>query len=127
MVAKIIASIFAILVLVKSYDEFRRGREPLTVFLFWVMLWLGVLVVAYFPGVTDWVRARILGPGAGLGTIFGIALVFLLFLSYRMYLKIDRAERDINRLISDLALRDIRNEEKTLSPAKTTPNPRRPA
>lgn len=127
MVAKIIASIFAILVIIKSYDEFRRGREPLTVFLAWLVLWVGVVIVAFFPGITDWLRSRILGPGAGLGTIFGIALVFLLFLSYRMYLKIDRTERDINRLISDLALRDTRDEEQPLSPAKTSSNPRRSA
>ena len=108
MIPKIIAATFAILVLVKSYDEFRRGREPLSVFLFWLITWGAVLVIAFFPGVTDWIQVRVLGPGAGLGTIFGIAIVFVLFLTYRMYLKADRVERDLNRLISDLAVREFK-------------------
>lgn len=112
MIPELIAAAFALLVLIKSYDEFRRGREPLPVFLFWLVTWGAVLVIAFFPSVTDWIRARLLGPRAGLGTIFGIAIVFLLFLSYRLYLKADRVERDVNRLISELALRDF-DKEKT--------------
>jgi hypothetical protein len=107
MIPEFIAATFALLVLIKSYDEFRRGREPLPVFLFWLITWGAVLVVAFFPSVTDWMQARLLGPRAGLGTILGIAIVFLLFLAYRLYLKADRVERDLNRLISELALRDF--------------------
>lgn len=110
MLAKIIAAVFAGLVLVKSYDEFRRGREPLVVFLFWATTWIGVLVIAFWPGITDIIREKLLGPGAGLGTIFGIAIISLLFLSYRIYLKAERNEQDINRLISELAIRDVRND-----------------
>lgn len=106
MIPELIAASFALLVIVKSYDEFKRGREPLPVFLFWLVTWGAVIVIAFFPGVTDWIRAHVLGPRAGLGTIFGIAIVFLLFLSYRMYLKADRVERDLNRLISELALKE---------------------
>jgi hypothetical protein len=111
MIAKVIAAVFAALVLVKSYDEFRRGREPIAVFLFWLTTWAAVLVVAFWPGITDVIREKILGPGAGLGTIFGIAIVFLLYLSYRIYLKADRNEEIINRLISELAIRDVRKEQ----------------
>ncbi len=107
MIAKIIAALFAGLVLAKSYDEFRRGREPLPVFLFWAVIWTVVVVVAFFPQVTDFLRTNILGPTAGIGTIFGIAVIFLLFLSYRIYLKTDRVERDLNRLLSQIALRDF--------------------
>lgn len=106
MIAQIIAAVFAILVLIKSYDEFRRGREPLPVFLFWLLVWIAVIVFAFFPQLADWMGAHIFGPQAGAGTIFGIAIVFLLFLSYRMYLKAERIERDVNRIISDLALKE---------------------
>ncbi|MEK7461319.1 MAG: DUF2304 family protein [Patescibacteria group bacterium] len=111
MIPEIIAASFALLVLLKSYDEFRRGREPLPVFLFWLVTWLAVLVIAFFPGVTFWIRDHILGPRAGLGTIFGIAIVFLLFLNYRMYLKADRVERDLQKLISDLAVHEFEKSQ----------------
>lgn len=113
--AKIIASVFAILVLIKSYDEYRRGREPLIVFLFWASTWAAVLVVAFWPGITDIIRDKILGPHTGLGTIFGIAIIFVLYLSYRIYLKAERNEQNLNRLISELAIRDVHAEREQKS------------
>ncbi|MBI4022801.1 DUF2304 family protein [Candidatus Berkelbacteria bacterium] len=107
MLATAIVGFFAALVIAKSFDEFRRGREAFPVFLFWVITWLAVLLVAVFPSVTVWLRQEVFGPAVGLGTFFGIALVFLLFLSYRLYLKTDRVERDLNALITQLALRDL--------------------
>lgn len=107
MIAAAIATFFAALVIAKSFDEFRRGREPWPVFAFWLLTWGAVVMIALFPGVTDWVRERVFGPEAGLGTIFGIAIVFLLFLSYRIYLKAERVERTVNQLVSDLALHEL--------------------
>ena len=107
MVAQAIATFFASLVLVKSFDDFRRRHEPWPVFLFWVSVWAAVLVTAFFPGITFWLRDHVLGPQAGIGTILGIAIVFLLFLSYRIYVKADRTERAVNTIISELALKDL--------------------
>lgn len=112
MIAAFIATFFAAIVIAKSFDEFRRGREPWPVFLSWLSIWLVVIIVALFPGITTWARERIFGPDAGLGTIFGIAIVLLLFLSYRIYLKAERVERTLNQLISDLALRDFEKEHR---------------
>lgn len=111
MIAQAIATFFAALVLVKSFDDFRRKQEPLPIFLFWVTVWLAVLVVAFFPGITIWLRDHILGPQAGVGTMLGIGSIFLLFLSYRIYLKADRTERAVNKLISALAVRELPDDE----------------
>lgn len=107
MVAKVIATFFAALVLTKSLDDFRRRHEPWPVFLFWITIWTAVLITAFFPGVTFWLRDHILGPEAGIGTILGIAIIFLLYLSYRIYLKADRTERAVNKIVSTLALQEL--------------------
>lgn len=107
MIAQVIATFFASLVLVKSFDDFRRRQEPLPIFVFWVTVWLFVLVVAFYPGITFWLRDHILGPDTGIGTMLGIANVILLFLSYRIYRKADRTERAVNKLISELAVREL--------------------
>ena len=108
MVAATITGLISALVIAKSFDEFRRGREPWPVFTVWLLTWSSVALVAIFPQVTDWVRLRILGPDAGIGTIVGIVIVFLLFLCYRLYLKAERVERTLNQLISDLALHELK-------------------
>jgi len=51
--------------------------------------------------------AQILGPRrAGLGTFFGMGLVFLYFVVYRIYVKIERIEQNLTKTIQELALRD---------------------
>jgi hypothetical protein len=99
-----------VLVLVKSYDEFRHGREPLPVFLFWLLMWSLVVLVAIFPEITSWLRTQVFGAGTGIGTFLGIGFVFLLFLSYRLYIKAERAERRINALISHVTLKKLESE-----------------
>lgn len=106
-IASIIAGIFAALVIAKSFDEFRRGREPLIMFLFWLTIWATVLIFAVAPQAADWVRVMIFGQNAGLGTIFGISVTFILFIAYRIYLKAERTERLVNQLISDIALSEF--------------------
>lgn len=106
-IASIIAGIFAALVIAKSFDEFRRGREPLIMFLFWLTIWATVLIFAVAPQAADWVRVMIFGQNAGLGTIFGISVTFILFITYRIYLKAERTERLVNQLISDIALSEF--------------------
>jgi hypothetical protein len=112
MVAQAIATFFAALVLTKSLDDFRRRHEPWPVFLFWISVWLAVLIIAFFPGITFWLRDHIFGPQAGIGTILGIAIIFLLYLSYRIYLKADRTERAVNKIVSELALQELLVEPK---------------
>lgn len=107
MIAAAITALFAAVVLAKSFDEFRHGREPLPVFLFWTGTWLAVLVLAFAPSITKWLGDVIFGENTGLGTIFGIGMVILLYLCYRLYLKAERTERLVNQLISDLAVRDL--------------------
>lgn len=115
MIVKIVVTMFALFVLVKSYDEYRSRREPWPVFLFWMAVWAAVLMFAYFPRIADWLQVHALGPQAGLGTVIGVAIVFLLFLSYRIYLKAERLEQDLNQLTSDIALhehaRDVQNKK----------------
>lgn len=106
MIIKIIVTMFALFVLVKSYDEYRSRREPWPVFTFWITIWSAVVVFAYFPNLADYLSVRILGRQAGLGTFISVAIVFLLFLSYRIYLKTERLEQDLNQLTSDIALHE---------------------
>lgn len=110
MIPQAIAVFFASLVFTKSFDDFRRRQEPLPVFILWITVWSSVLLVAFFPGITFWIQEHILGPQAGIGTMLGIAIMFLLFLTYRMYVKADRTERAVNRLITELAIRDLPSE-----------------
>jgi len=76
------------------------------VFLFWLFTWLGIVIVALFPSIIDYIIA-VFGAGrAGLGTFFGMGLVFLYFIAYRMYVNIGRVEQKLTKTIQELALRE---------------------
>jgi len=106
LVSKIFALILAGIVFAKSYVDFRARTESLQVFIFWTVTWAMILLVALFPRIIDYILAVAGGRGVGLGTFFGMAIVFLFFIVYRIYVKVDRIEQKVTKTIQELALRE---------------------
>ena len=104
--SKIFAFVLAAIAISKSYVDFRSRIESLKIFLFWVITWLVIVVVALFPSIVDYLIGSFGEGRAGLGTFFGMGLVFLYFLAYRIYVKIGRVEQKLTKTIQELALRD---------------------
>jgi hypothetical protein len=104
--SKIFSLVLAIIALSKSYVDFRGRLESVSMFLFWVVTWILIIIVALFPPVVD-LLLSISGTGrTGLGTFFGMAIVFLYFIVYRIYVKLERIEQNLTKTIQELALRD---------------------
>jgi len=106
LVAKVFSFVLAVIAISKSYVDFRARLESLQIFLFWVFTWLGIVVVALFPSIIDYILGSFGGGRAGLGTVFGMGLVFLYFLAYRIYVKIGRVEQKLTKTVQELALRE---------------------
>lgn len=103
--AQVAAGIVAVVVIARSFEDWRRGRDSWPIFLFWTVAAAGILAVALFPQLVDWAIAKLGGERTGIGTIFGLGLVFLFYLSYRIFVKADRVEKDLTKLTRELALR----------------------
>jgi small membrane protein len=104
--AKIFSLILAVISLSKSYVDFRGRQESLPMFVFWTVTWILIVTVALFPSIVD-VLLSFSGSGnVGLGTFFGMAIVFLYFIVYRIYVKLERIEQNLSKAIQELALRD---------------------
>src|SRR5262245_20283397 len=109
---KILAVFLAIIVVSRSYIDFRSRVESLKLFLFWAVTWLAIVIVALFPRVIDFL-AESFGRGqTGVGTFLGMAMVFLFFLVYRIYAKLERVEQMLTRTIREMALREPWNTAK---------------
>ncbi len=109
--AQIVGGLLALVVLANSYDDYRRGRESLQIFLLWAVAAAGILVVTLFPQVIDWAMATAGGQRTGLGTVFGLGLVFLFYLSYRIFVKADRVERELTNLVRKIALENLKKHK----------------
>lgn len=101
---KILAVVLAVIVVSKSYIDFRLRVESLPMFLFWAVTWTVIVIIALFPTTIDLVIAYF-GRGTGVGTFLGMALVLLFFLVYRIYAKLGRLEQIVTKAIQETALR----------------------
>ena len=103
-IAQTLSAFFAALVVTKSYADLKRGRENIVMFLFWTVAWMIILGIAIYPNIINILIVRFGGQRTGMGTIFGLALTFLFFIMYRLYIKADRVEKDVHKLIRDIAI-----------------------
>jgi hypothetical protein len=104
--SKIFSILLGAIAIAKSYVDFRSRLESFQMFLFWTFTWLVIIIVALFPGLVDLMLSAFGRERAGLGTFFGMAIVFLFFVVYRIYVKIERMEHKLTKTIQELALRD---------------------
>jgi hypothetical protein len=105
-VVQIVSVLLALVAISKSYVDFRARLESLSMFLFWVVTWAIIVAVALFPPIVDLLLRSWGRGGAGLGTFFGMGLVFLYFVVYRIYVKLERIEQNLTKAIQELALRE---------------------
>jgi hypothetical protein len=105
-IAKIFALFLGSLVITKSFHDFRRGKENVTMFSFWTITWIAVIVVALDPLIIENVMRRF-GGRTGIGTFTSMALVFILYVLYRVYQKSNRIENQLREMVTKLGLKDL--------------------
>lgn len=111
LLARIFSVLFTLLVAIKSYLDFRAKRESITMMVFWVATWVAISTIAFFPQLID----SFLGSPktrAGVGTVLGIGLIFIYFVIYRVYVKADRLEKQLSKLIRESSLKN--NDAKSM-------------
>ena len=102
--AQIFSVLLAAIVVSKSYVDFRARRESLQMFMFWLLTWTGIMFVALRPTIIDYLIVVFGGQRTGIGTVLGMGLVFLFFLLYRIYVRLERIEQTLVKTVQDIAL-----------------------
>lgn len=105
---KFIALLFGFIVIGKSYNDLRKRQESLTMFLFWFIVWFTIIVFAVFPRLIDEIGGIIGKSGSNVNNFLGVAFVFLFFITYRIYIKANRIEQKLNKLITNAAIGRIK-------------------
>lgn len=108
-VIKYVALILTLLVVTKSYLAYRARQESITMFLFWSLTWIGIIAIAFYPEIIS----RVFGERRlGVGSFLGMALVFVYYVLYRVYVKADRLEKQLHDIVRGLALKEQRGSTK---------------
>ena len=105
MLIQILISIFALFAI--SRLIFKKTKQELRIseFLIWLIFWLIVSVVVWIPDITN-IIANFLGIGRGADLVFYISILALFYLIFRIYIKIEKIERNITRLTRDDSIKN---------------------
>lgn len=101
---------FALWAITKTIVQFKKGALTIAWLFFWFFFWGVAGVVAALPQTTD-VIANLVGVGRGADLVIYISLVALFYLVFRVYVKIEKTEREITRLVRKLAIDDLDDQK----------------
>ena len=105
-IIQIVIIVFAFFAITRTVFQFKRGALTIAWLLFWICFWVLAGVVAALPQTADTV-ARLVGVGRGADVVIYFSLVALFYLIFRVYVKIEKVETEITRLVRKLSLDDL--------------------
>ena len=85
--------------------QYKKNNFNNAVLSLWVLVGIAIIVTALFPGITT-VIANIFGFGRGLDIIYIISILFIFYIVFKLYNKMEEQKRRINELVSQLALKE---------------------
>ncbi|MDR2545293.1 MAG: DUF2304 family protein [Methanobrevibacter sp.] len=96
----IILAVLTIFFVLKIYNN---GRISLKTTVLWVCLWIMLFVISLSPDSTTFLANR-LGIGRGLDLLIIIGILGTYYLIFRLYLKIENINQNINKLVTEIAI-----------------------
>lgn len=106
-IIKLITLFISVTVLSKTYLDYKKKKETFSMFLFWTITWLAVLFFAIWPRIYLNVKEYFNNFGVGSVTFVGLIFIFLFFVTYRVYVKTHRLERQVRDLVMKIGLKDV--------------------
>ena len=120
MFIQIILLIFIFFVFWRIVSKAKRKEITFRETFFWAVFWILVTMAVIFPKATD-VFAQKLGVGRGADLLVYLAVIFLFYLIFRVFIRLEKIEKDITKIIRKIALEEnpkskIQNKSEVESP-----------
>jgi hypothetical protein len=106
-IARIMSILLGVIVISKVYLDYKKRNTGLTVFLFWTIAWLAIIVISIYPIMISKISGLISENDSGLTAFFAISFVFIFFVVYRVYTKANRLEKMLSEIVIKLGIRDL--------------------
>jgi len=98
------AGIIMLVGIIRAIVLFRNRKLTFPWFLFWVIIWGGVGVVAFLPAVS-YVLAHSFGIQQGFDFLIYLSILVLFYLVFKLFMRVESMSRNITALVRELALR----------------------
>lgn len=95
--------IFALLVILRTYSQYKKEIVSRYWLLAFSFLWILIGVAAIIPHITDDI-ARFVGVERGADMLVYVAVLVLLYAVYRLFVRVQKMHEEITELVRQIAL-----------------------
>ncbi len=110
MIIQFLLLIFIIYAVIKVALRYKDKVISLQEFIIWTIFWLMVGFVVILPETTSFV-ANFVGVGRGVDLVIYISILILFYLLFRILVRLDKVEKDITKIVRNIALKKNENDE----------------
>ncbi len=108
---QLLGLLFGFLMIYFSFLHYKRREFSGMEFMLWIVFWVMIILVALFPNGLDFIVKNVLSLKGPLDFFIICGFLFLIFISFHNYSLARKNERRLQRLVSELALRNAEKED----------------
>lgn len=102
--------IFALFALSRVILRLKDNEITISEFVFWAFVWSGLILIAFIPNIlVEFSQFFGIGRGLDFLTIFGI--VFIFYLIFKIFVKIEKLQSDITLLTRSIAIKNAKDKK----------------
>lgn len=105
MFQQLVALIIILFFIVRLLVQKKRNQIGSNEFIFWLIFWIVSMVVISALKLIDSLVADLGFSGSGIEVILYISVVVLFYLIFRLRIKLEKLERDITRIVREIAIK----------------------
>ncbi|OIO52592.1 DUF2304 domain-containing protein [Candidatus Uhrbacteria bacterium CG_4_10_14_0_8_um_filter_58_22] len=98
---------FALFAVWRTVIKFRSGELGRFHLVLWLLLWAAAGFLVALPQATSWL-AVLAGVGRGVDVAIYLSVVVLFYLTFRLFVRLEKIEHDITLLVREMGLKDRR-------------------
>jgi len=101
---QIFAGLVMVIGILRAFMMYKERKLTNGWFVFWLIIWGGVGVLAFIPSISYRISAP-LGVQSGISLVVYLSIILLFYLVFRIFLRLEKLQTDITRLVREIALR----------------------
>ena len=102
---QVVLLLAAVFTIAFAYNRLRAKKSTPASFVLWIIIWILLLLFAFVPDITM-PLANLFGFGRGVDLLVIVGVLISLYLIFRLYIKFDDMNQQINDLVRELAIRN---------------------
>lgn len=106
MLQQTVALIIIVFFIARLYWQKKKNHIGVNEFLFWLVFWLLAAGLIVSLKLIDHLVAGLGFTGSGIEVLLYLSVAMLFYFVFRLRLKFEKIEKDITKIVKDIALKD---------------------